>query len=146
MEEKCRSHYWQLLMLLEKDAQLSAPHYLRQWDKLAKCDVVFDIKKEREDIEAETGREAMMRIRDFKETEEDQNRALQTMTNYSEWHKTRLLQALTWKQYLGFYTFHKAHNLLAMLGLVSTSLAGLRGAHRFYMAMRRKPSPPALPE
>jgi hypothetical protein len=102
--DECQSIYWSLLLILEgKTANVSAAHYLREWDETKRCDAFHDLSRERKSVETKMTVGAMTRIRDFGDGPQDADRALQTMIHYREWHRKSLMRALSWQNAVYFY-------------------------------------------
>lgn len=76
--------------------------YIRELMLTARCDEVYnfsDIRKSYADL---VGTPAMKRITVFKETEEDERRAVQAVTHHSIWTTQHLESALTWPNWLWY--------------------------------------------
>ena len=132
-EGKCQSIVWNLLTALEemKD-DMSAVHYLREWDQTKRCEKFFSLQSERNDIENHVSTDAYKRILQFNETAQDENRAAQTLFHYRLWHSKRLYESLSRSNTFYYWTFYKSVKLLEATGLVTVGFGGIAGAFRHY--------------
>lgn len=133
MKRKCQFMYWNLLMLMEKNREVSAPHVFREWDETARCDkLCTDFSSVRNLLEVHMGPSTVKNIRSYSTTEMDHDRALQSLIHYGEFQRERLVKALqpAWKMY--YYTVYRAEGTLASIGLISTGYVGLQGVTRVF--------------
>lgn len=146
LEAKCQSIIWNLLMTheFEKNAQ-SPAHYIRLWLYTEHCDNhlpripknSLTLKSMRDNICHEIGEVSIKAIREFKDSNFDNNRALQTMLQYNEYEKKALLGSLTYSNLFYYYIMRTPDKILALIGLSSVSRSGLHGTFKNFNAMTK---------
>lgn len=103
---RCSKLYLTLLSALdEKMSRSAATMYLREWQETARCDHVVDLSKHRAKIANHLGNGLLMNaIMTFSASLPTQERALQTMLHYRQWHRESLQKGLSWPDWIWYHT------------------------------------------
>jgi hypothetical protein len=139
---KCRSIYYNLVAChsSQHSTDIMASAFIRELFETTRCDDVANFSKCREDfrkfISNSEGPERLSRILRYKETEEDEKRAVQACFHYSNWHRANLIRALDLRDWIYYHTIGRSERGLVVFGLSGGGCAGLKAANASFRWLR----------
>lgn len=123
---RCQSIYRNLLQSWNITAHQNPTVFIRELAETSRCDQFYDLSVVRGAYHAKLGKESMHRIAIFKQTDEDVERAEQTVVHYYDWTHKQLLRALDWQGLLWYNTLYKWDRTVALLTLGGGVIGGWR--------------------
>jgi hypothetical protein len=140
--EKCQSIFWNLIRVIESgSSQHSVQNstlYIREFFQTARCDPYSDLSKDREAYEKHLGKEALVNILNYKETEEDERKGAQAVLHYGYWNHKRLISSLNCGNWLYYHTFHQPTRLAEFVAIGGAAYGGIRLASRTMASIRTR--------
>lgn len=99
-----------------------ATKYVRELlTETSRCDDHFDYKTLRVNMRKKLGEEVCDRIIDYDQAEKDMQRAGQAVEHYLAWHTRVLVKSLPFRSKVYYYSWHKAENFFALLGIIGAA-------------------------
>ena len=133
LQERCQTIFYNLFVELNSArGGESAPVYARALMTTKRCDQFDDFKDVRRRFDEEIGQAACRVIDNFKETTEDEARAVQSMMQYKTWHRDELWNALLWQRKARYLLWDGVHETLAAIGMLSVPYGGYRAALKLW--------------
>lgn len=131
--EKCQAIYWNLIELLDKSEESSAA-FIRELWHTKRCDEMSDLSDLRNDYEKHLGEKVLEDILNYEEESNSKNskRANQCVLHYFYWTRKKLVNSLTLRKKISYFTFYKAESVLATFGIIGTVYGLSRFAKKSY--------------
>eukprot|EP00955_Chlamydomonas_euryale_P116883 366444-Chlamydomonas_euryale.AAC.4 len=146
-QEKCQSIFRNLLVARGQVQNQSSCAYVRELTCTERCDKFFDMSHIHKSYAELVGTPAMERIRDYKETEEDERRAEQAVIHDSVWTTQNLESALTWRNWLWYQSVDRVERMVSFATFgAAVGTAGfsgwrfVRSRHRKWSSQKPKPT------
>jgi hypothetical protein len=127
--QKCQQLFCNLLTNRHPDVLSTV--YIRKFFKTERCDRVFDMRPHREEYEhriCKDDPERLKRILSFESGKLDEEVAAQAVIHYGHWHKSKLVESLSVRNWLWFQTVHRVERVLAALFATNTGYGGIEAA------------------